>query len=112
MFGRREIQSPQKVEAGLGALVTVHSGVFPLDRYWSPIANRVQDPETGFPRHVAPAHRYEIEAPAWITPRQVRAEGAIPTVQLELGVLAVDMEDAIAEVPQEGPNVDALPEQV
>jgi hypothetical protein len=42
----------------------------------------------------------------------VRAEGAIPTVQLELGVLAVDMEDAIAEVPQEGPNVDALPEQV
>src|SRR5215217_3487395 len=80
----------------------VHARVLPLDRDGPLIADRVEHAERILPGHVAMPRGDEVPATARVCPGEVRAEAAVAAVDHALaGVLAVDVVDALAEVPEE-----------
>ena len=88
-------------------------GVLPLDRDRAGVADGVEHPEAGLPRHVAVPGGDEVPAAARVGPGQVRAEPAVAAVaDLLLRVLAVDVVDPVLEVPQEADRVEVLPDEV
>jgi hypothetical protein len=94
-------------------LQPVHAGVFPFDADRAVISDGGEHPETVLPVDVAAAGGHEVPAAAGIGPRQVGAENTAPAVMWsDLGVLAVDVVDPVAEVPDEIRRVDVLPDHV
>src|SRR5690606_20140461 len=90
----------------------VRPGVLPLDRQRTAVADVVEPPDGVLPRHVPVAGGAEVPATPRVGPRQVRAQAAVAAVEPALGVLAVDVEDLVLEVEQEGDRVEVLPHEV
>src|SRR5690625_2886941 len=91
----------------------VHAGVFPLHGEGAVISDGVEHAEAVFPGNVTVTGGDEVPAAARIGPGQVRPQAAVATVIYPaLGVLAVDVEDVIFEVPQETHRVEVLPHKV
>ncbi len=111
--GRVEGQAADELQRLRGADEAVHPGVLPLDRDGPVVADRVEHPEAGLPRHVAVPGGHEVPAAARIGPGEVRAHPAVATVaHLTLRVLAVDVVDPVLEVPEEADRVEVLPDEV
>ena len=77
------------------------------------VADGGEHPEALRPVDIAAAGRHEVPPTAGVGPGQVRPEDAAAAVRRpHLGVLAVDVVDPVAEVPDEVHRVDALPHHV
>src|SRR5215203_6662078 len=60
--GRVEREPSDELERLGSADQAIHAGVLPLDRDRAPVADGVEHPEAGRPRHVAVAGRHEVPA--------------------------------------------------
>src|SRR5918994_1449080 len=111
--GRVEREPSDELERLGSADQAVHAGVLPLDRDRALVADGVEHPEAGLPRHVAVAGRHEVPATSRVGPWQVRTHPAVAAVaDLALRVLAVHVIDAVTEVPQEAHRVEVLPDEM
>src|SRR3954452_13476330 len=112
--GRRlDLGQPADEGEGVGSADgPVHAGVLPLDGDRASVVDAVEHPEDRLPGHVPVAGGDEVPAPARVAPGQVRGEPAVATVQPHLRLLAVDVVDPLAEVPQEVDRVEVLPDEV
>src|SRR5690606_11179053 len=96
-----------------GALEAVHAGVLPFDGDRSAVADGVEGAEAVLPGDVAAAGGDEVPAAPQVGPRKVGREAPAAAVAgADLGVLAVDVVDAVAEVEQEADRVEVLPDEV
>src|SRR5690625_2337522 len=111
-LGGLEGQLAHELQGLGGTEEAVHAGVLPLHRQRAVVADVVEHAEGVLPRHVAAAGADEVPAPARVGPRQVGAEAPVAAVEPALGVLAVDVEDLVLEVEQEGDRVQVLPHEV
>src|SRR5690606_17108416 len=110
--GRLEVVCLQAGQCLRGALEAVHAGVLPLDRHGAAVPDGAQHAENVLPGDVAVAGGDEVPAAAGVAPGQVGAEAAVAAVQALACLLAVDVVDAVAEVPQEADRVEVLPHEV
>src|SRR3954464_14958881 len=111
--GRLDLGEPSYEGKRVGsAHGTVHARVLPLDGYGPAIADAVQHPEHRLPRDVAVTGGDEVPPAAGVSPGQVGGQPAVATVEPHLRLLAVDVVDPLAEVPQEVDRVEVLPDEV
>src|SRR6266498_2754528 len=95
-----------------GALVAIHSVVFPFDREWPLVVDIIQRAEDTLERHAAATRRHEVPAAPMVAEEQVRAENAIAPIQIADRLLDVYMVDPVFELIDELDWVDHLPVQV
>src|SRR5690606_14586392 len=95
-----------------GALVAVHAAVFPFDGQGAGVADVVQRADDFLEVHAAAAQGTEVPAATRVAEVEVARKDARAAVELDDGVLHVDVVDAVAEAADELDRIDALPEQV
>lgn len=110
--GGREIDLLGK-GAGLGtAEDPLHTAVLPLDGQGAVIAHLVEHPDDVVEVHVAVAGGNEIPAPPLIPEGNVGAQDAVAAVEVQLGILDVDVVDPVGKVKEEHGRIQALPDQM
>ena len=72
------------------------------------VADRVEGAHELVPGDVAVAHRHEIPAAARVAEREVRGEDRVASVQVDLRVLHVDVDDPVLELEDELRRVEEL----
>jgi len=110
--GGLEVDIVAEVGSFFGALVAIHSGVFPFNGEWSVVVDGVQSPDDFFEADPTSSDAAEVPTATGIAEADVAGEDAGATVQGDGSVFHVNVVDTIREVTDEFDRVDALPDEV